>query len=233
MERDHTLSETESARSAAGAGAGYAGSSPRGKRFSVRGTTEALYPGQHKHGGERMPNAKVLSEKQAIVQQLAEKMRSSSAGVFVDYIGTSVATDTEMRRAMRNAGVEYAVIKNTLARFAVEQVGFEALDPILNGPTAMATSSDDPVAAAKIICQYADKKDSTIRVKAGFVDGKVITPEEVKALAELPSKEVLVAQVLGTMIAPLSGLVNVLNANIRGLAVALQAVADKKSEGAA
>ncbi|MBP5165645.1 MAG: 50S ribosomal protein L10 [Oscillospiraceae bacterium] len=180
-----------------------------------------------------MPNAKVLSEKQAAVAQLAERMRSSSAGVFVDYIGTSVATDTEMRRAMRNAGVEYSVIKNTLARFAADQVGFNALDPILNGPTAMATSHDDPVAAAKIICEYADKKDSTIRVKAGFVDGKVITPEEVKALAELPSKDALVAQVLGTMIAPLTGFANVLNANIRGLAVALQAIADKKAEGAA
>lgn len=180
-----------------------------------------------------MPNAKVLSEKQAIVADLAEKMRNSSAGVFVDYIGTSVATDTELRRAMRAAGVEYAVVKNTLLRFAANQVGFEALDPILNGTTAMAVSPSDPVAAAKIICQYADKKDSTIRVKAGFVDGKVISPDEVKALAELPSKEVLVAQVLGTMIAPLTGFVTVLNANIRGLAVALQAIADKKSEGAA
>lgn len=180
-----------------------------------------------------MPNAKVLSEKQAIVANLADKMRNSSAGVFVDYIGTSVAADTEMRRAMRAAGVEYAVIKNTLAGFAAKQVGFEELAPIFNGPTALAVSQDDPVAAAKIICQYADKKDSTIKIKAGFVDGKVISPEEVKALAELPSKEALVAQVLGTMIAPLTGFVTVLNANIRGLAVALQAIADKKSEGAA
>lgn len=180
-----------------------------------------------------MPNAKVLSEKQAIVADLAEKLKNAQGAVFVDYSGTDVATDTEMRRAMRNAGVEYAVVKNTLTRFAVNQIGFEAIDPFLNGPTALAICDSDPVAAAKVICEYANKKDSKITVKVGIVDGKVINADEVKALAELPSKEALIAQVLGTMIAPITGLANVLNANIRGLAVALQAIADKKSEGAA
>lgn len=180
-----------------------------------------------------MPNARVLSEKQAIVAALAEKLQGSQGGVFVDYSGTDVAHDTEMRRAMRAAGVDYAVVKNTLTRLAANQVGFEALDPILNGPTALAVSHDDPVAAAKIICEYANKKDSTLKIKAGFVDGKVISPEEVQALSELPSKEALVAQVLGTMMAPVTSFATVLNANIRGLAIALQAIADKKSEGAA
>lgn len=180
-----------------------------------------------------MPNAKVLSEKQAIVADLAEKLKNAQGAVFVDYSGTDVATDTEMRRAMRSAGVEYAVVKNTLTRFAVNQIGFEAIDPFLNGPTALAICDSDPVAAAKVICEYANKKDSKITVKVGIVDGKVINADEVKALAELPSKEALIAQVLGTMIAPITGLANVLNANIRGLAVALQAIADKKSEGAA
>ncbi len=180
-----------------------------------------------------MPNARVLSEKQAIVADLVEKFRSAQGGVFVDYTGTTVAADTEMRRALRAAGVEYAVVKNTLTRIAANQVGFEALDPILNGPTAMAVCQSDPVAAAKIICEYANKKDSTIKIKAGFVDGKVISVEEVQALSELPSKEALVAQVLGTMMAPVTSFATVLNANIRGLAVALQAIADKKSEGAA
>ncbi len=180
-----------------------------------------------------MPNARVLSEKQAIVAELAEKFRTAQGGVFVDYTGTTVAADTEMRRALRAAGVEYAVVKNTLTRIAANQVGFEALDPTLNGPTAMAVCQNDPVAAAKIICEYADKKDSTIKIKAGFVDGKVISAEEVKALSELPSKEALVAQTLGTMMAPVTSFVTVLNASIRGLAVALQAIADKKSEGAA
>ncbi len=134
-----------------------------------------------------------------------------------------------MRKAMRQAGVEYAVVKNTLTRFAAKNVGFDALDPYLNGTTALAVSAADPVAAAKIINEYAGKKDSKIKIKVGFVSGKIISADEVKALAELPSKEVLIAQVLGTMIAPVSGLANVLNANIRGLAVALQAIADKKS----
>ena len=176
-----------------------------------------------------MPNEKVLNEKKAIVEDLAEKLRSSCAGVFVDYSGTSVAVDTQMRRAMREAGVEYAVVKNTLARFAANKVGFEALDPFLNGPTALAISATDPVAPAKIISEYASKKDSTLKIKVGFVDGKLISDKEIKALAELPPKDVLLAQVLGTMIAPISGLANVLNANIRGLAVVLNAIAEKKS----
>lgn len=180
-----------------------------------------------------MPNARVLSEKQAIVADLADKLRNSQGGVFVDFAGTTVAADTEMRRALRAAGVEYAVVKNTLTRIAANQVGFEELDPILNGSTAMAVCKSDPVAAAKIICEYANKKDSTIKIKAGFVDGKVISAAEVQALSELPSKEALVAQVLGTMMAPVTSFATVLNANIRGLAVALQAIADKKSEGAA
>ena len=180
-----------------------------------------------------MPNARVLSEKQAVVAELAEKLKNAQGGVLVDYSGTSVAVDTEMRRAMRNAGVEYAVVKNTLTKLAINQVGFEALDDVLNGPTALAISHDDPVAAAKVICEYANKKDSTLKVKGGFVDGKVISAAEVQALSELPSKEALVAQVLGTMVAPLTGFVTVLNGNIRGLAVALKAIADKKSEGAA
>ena len=180
-----------------------------------------------------MPNARVLSEKQAVVAELVEKLKNAQGGVLVDYTGTSVAMDTEMRRAMRNAGVEYAVVKNTLTKLAINQVGFEALDDVLNGPTALAISHDDPVAAAKVICEYANKKDSILKVKGGFVDGKVISSAEVQALSELPSKEALVAQVLGTMVAPLTGFVTVLNANIRGLAVALKAIADKKSEGAA
>jgi large subunit ribosomal protein L10 len=175
-----------------------------------------------------MPNEKTLNEKKAVVAQLAEKLKGA-AGVLVDYSGITVAEDTEMRRAMRAAGVDYSVVKNTMMRFAVKKVGFEALEAHLNGTTALAVSAEDPVAAARLINEYAGKKDAKIRIKAGFVNGKIITEAEVKALANLPSKEVLVAQMLGTMIAPVSGLVNVLNANIRGLAVAIQAIADKKS----
>ena len=175
-----------------------------------------------------MPSPKILSEKQEIVKALAEKLDGSVAGVLVDYKGTDVALDTEMRRKMREAGVEYTVIKNTMLRFASREIGLEDLEPFLEGPTALAIHTDDPVAPAKLVFSFVGK-DKPMQVKVGFVDGKVITAQEVEALSKLPAKEVLVAQVLGTMMAPISGLANVLNANIRGLAVVLQAIADKKS----
>ena len=150
------------------------------------------------------------------------------SGVLVDYKGTDVATDTEMRRKMREAGVDYTVTKNTMIRFATVDTYLADLLPFLEGPTALALHTEDPVAPAKLVHAYVGK-DKPMQVKAGFVDGKIISAAEVEALSKLPAKEVLVAQVLGTMIAPISGLANVLNANIRGLAVALQAIADKKS----
>jgi len=175
-----------------------------------------------------MPSAKILSEKQELVRQLTEKLNGSVAGVLVDYKGTDVTTDTEMRRKMREAGVEYAVIKNTMLRFSSTEAGLEEIHPFLEGPTALAIHTEDPVAAAKVVHAYVGK-DKPMQVKVGFVDGKVISAAEVEALSKLPAKEVLVAQVLGTMVAPITGLATVLNANIRGLAVALQAIADKKS----
>ena len=175
-----------------------------------------------------MPSEKILGEKQQLVKDLAEKLGGSVAGVLVDYKGTNVETDTEMRRKMREAGVEYAVIKNTMLRFATAEVELNELHQFLEGPTALAIHTDDPVAPAKLIFDYVGK-DKPMQVKAGFVDGKFITAEQVEALSKLPDKEVLVAQVLGTMIAPISGLATVLNANIRGLAVALQAIADQKA----
>ena len=134
-----------------------------------------------------MANAKVLQEKQAVVETLAEKMQKASAGVFVDYKGITVAEDTELRGTMRKSEVEYSVVKNTLTRFAVQKVGMEALDPILHGTTALALSYTDPVAPAKIISEFAKKMGGKkFVVKAGFVDGKVLSVEEVSALAELP-----------------------------------------------
>jgi large subunit ribosomal protein L10 len=177
-----------------------------------------------------LPNAKVLKEKQAIVAELAEKMRTASAGVLVDYKGINVENDTKLRRELRTVGVEYSVVKNTLTRFAAREVGFDALDEHLSGTTALAISPSDPVAAAKILCEFAKKNDK-FKIKAGFVDGKLITAAEVKDLAELPSREVLVAKVLGSLNAPLTSFVNVLNGNLRGLAVALNAILEQKSGG--
>lgn len=177
-----------------------------------------------------MPNAKVLSEKQAIVAALTEKLQNSAAGVIIDYKGITVAEDTALRVEMRKNGVEYFVIKNTLARFAVKDANLEGLIPVLEGTSSLAICEGDPVAAAKVVAEFSKKMNGEkFLIKAGFVDGKVITPEEVKALAELPSKEVLVATVLGTLMAPVRGLVTVLDANISGLARVMQAIADKKA----
>ena len=177
-----------------------------------------------------MPNAKVLSEKQAIVAELVEKLNNASAGVLVDYKGITVAQDTALRVEMRKNGVDYFVAKNTLMRFAVKEAGLEDLIPVLEGTTSIALCEGDPVAAAKVVAEFSKKmKDEKFIIKSGFVDGKVISVDEVKALAELPSKEILVATVLGTLIAPIRGLATVLEANISGLARVVQAIADQKA----
>ena len=176
-----------------------------------------------------MPNAKVLEQKKAIVAELAQKMQDAKSGVLVDYKGISVAADTKLRKEMREAGVEYGVVKNTLTRFAANQVGWNELDPVLNGTTSLAMSMTDPVLPAKILNDFIKKNKNVIRIKAGFVEGKLIDEAGVVALAELPSREVLVAKVLGGFNAPITGFVGVLNANLRGLVVALNAVAEKKA----
>ena len=158
-----------------------------------------------------MPNAKVLSEKQAIVASLTEKIQGSAAGVLVDYKGITVAEDTALRAELRKNNVEYAVVKNTLLRFAVNNCGMNELDDLLNGTTSLAICQDDPVAPARVINDFAKKLNDKFEIKGGFMDGKVMSLPEVMALAEIPPLPVLRAQVLGTMLAPISGLACVLN----------------------
>ena len=179
-----------------------------------------------------MPNAKILSEKQAIVAELTEKFQNAAGGVLVDYKGLTVEEDTALRVEMRKNGVDYFVVKNTLARFAVKNAGMEELVDVLKGTTSIAICESDPVAAARVVSEFSKKMaaQEKFTVKAGFVDGKVIDPAGVKALADLPSREVLVATVLGTLIAPIRGLATVLDANISGLARVVQAIADQKGE---
>jgi len=177
---------------------------------------------------EVLPSEKTLQSKQQIVKELSQKIKDAKAMVFVDYRGLTVEQDTEMRAALRKAGVEYRVVKNTLTRFAAKENGLEELTPYLNGPTSVALSSTDPVAPAKVIAEYA-KKYEALELKVGVVEGKIIDVKGINALAELPSREVLIAKVLGGFNAPISGLVNVLNGNIRGLVVALNAIAEKKA----
>ncbi len=157
-----------------------------------------------------MPNAKVLSEKQAIVADLTNKLQNAAAGVLVDYKGITVAEDTALRAELRKNNVEYAVVKNTLLQFAVNNCGMNELDELLNGATALAICHDDPVAPARTVNDFAKKIDGRFEIKGGFMDGKAMPLNEVMALAEIPPLPVLQAQVLGTMLAPISGLACVL-----------------------
>ena len=175
-----------------------------------------------------MPSNKVLEQKKQVVAELTEKVKAAQSIVFADYRGLTVEQDTELRNALRAAGVEYKVVKNTLTSLAVKQNGLEGLDPYLNGPTSMALSSTDAVAPAKVLSDYAKKFDK-LELKVGVVEGKLIDLEGIKALAELPSREVLIAKVLGGFNAPISGFVNVLYGNMRGLVVALNAIAEQKA----
>ena len=158
-----------------------------------------------------MPNAKVLSEKQAIVAALTERIKNASSGVFVDYKGINVAQDTELRTELRKNDVEYSVIKNTLTRFALDDCGLKEIDPILNGTTSLATSTGDPIAPFRIISDYSKKLNDVFNIKAAFMDGKVLSESEIAEISALPSKEALYSQVFGTMLAPITSLAVVLN----------------------
>ena len=157
-----------------------------------------------------MPNAKVLSEKQAIVAALTERIKNASAGVFVDYRGINVAQDTELRTELRKNDVEYSVIKNTLTRFALDDCGLKEIDPILNGTTSLATSTGDPIAPFRIISDYSKKLNDVFNIKAAFMDGKVLSESEIAEISALPSKEALYSQVFGTLLAPITSLAVVL-----------------------
>ena len=170
----------------------------------------------------KMPNAKVLSEKKAIVAALEEQLKGASSGVLVDYKGITVAEDTALRAELRQNDVQYAVVKNTLVRFALDSAGLKELDGVLNGTTSLATSAGDPIAPMRVVNKYAKQLgEGKFNIKGGFMDGKVISLEEIMALAELPSKEVLLSQTLGMLLAP-----------ITSLAVVLKAIAEKNGEPA-
>lgn len=175
-----------------------------------------------------MPSEKVLKEKQRLVEELSQRLQGSVAGVLVDYRGINVADDTKLRKELRESGVEYSVVKNNLLRLALPKAGLDGLENVLEGTTALATSEKDPVAAAKVLCKFAEGKKDFFNVKAGFVEGGVLDSKRVEALAKLPSREELIAKTLGSLNAPIYGLVTVLNGNIRGLAVVLNAIAEKK-----
>ena len=166
-----------------------------------------------------MPN---IEEKAQVVAEIKEKLQSSSGVVIADYRGLTVSQVTQLRAQLRQAGVEYRVLKNTMVSRAAHEVGIEGLDSYLEGPTAVAFSAD-PVAPAKVLADFA-KTVKTFAIKGGVVEGKVVDMAGIKTLAELPSREVLLAQVLRGMQAPLTGMANVLQGPIRKMGYALEEV---------
>ncbi len=163
-----------------------------------------------------MPNAKVLSDKKAAVEELTDKIKKATAGVIVDYKGITVEEDTNLRRECRENSVDYAVVKNTMLRFAFNNTGLGDLDDLLHGTTSLALG-DDPVTPARIMADYAKKLDGKFEIKGGFMDGKPVDLPTIQSLAAIPPLPILRAQVLGTMLAP-----------ITGLAVVLKQIAEQK-----
>lgn len=159
-----------------------------------------------------MPSEKVLQAKKQVVADLVEKIKAAPAGVLVNYIGINVEDDTKLRRELREANVDYTVVKNTLLRFAFNELGITELDEQFNGTTALAISREDPMAAARIICKYAKQIEGDVfSVKAGFMDGAAIDAATVNEIAAIPPKEVLIAKMLGSLNSPIASLAMVLN----------------------
>lgn len=165
-----------------------------------------------------MPSQKVLELKKAQVEALKERLGSACAGVLVNYEGINVADDTKLRKELREAGVQYSVIKNTIINLALDGTAYEGMKEVLSGTTAIATSAEDSVAAARILSNYANDHEN-FKIKAGFLDGEVVDLATIDSLAKLPTRDVLLATVC-----------NAFNAPIASLARVLQAVVDKDGE---
>lgn len=164
-----------------------------------------------------------LKAKEAAVSEIQEKMQQAQSVVFVDYRGLTVEEVTNLRCKMRDAGVEYKVIKNTMIQRAADKEGIEGLNSILEGPTAVAFGMKDPVSPAKILVDFAKDTKKT-EIKGGVLDGKTIDVDGVKYLASLPSKEELLAKMMGSLNAPVTGLVMALSGVMRNLVCALNAI---------
>lgn len=157
-----------------------------------------------------MPSAKILELKKAEVSKLAEAFKNAQTLIVANYRGLTVAQDTELRKALRDAGVHYKVVKNTMATLAVREAGIEGLEEVFNGPTAVAYSDNDPVAPAKVIKDFS-KKFELLEIKGGATEGKAIGLDVVERLAAIPSRETLLTQLVFTLASPISGLARVIN----------------------
>ena len=169
-----------------------------------------------------MPSKSILEQKQQAVAELAAQLKTSTAGVLVNYEGINVADDTKLRKELREAGVSYAVQKNTMIRIAMHNIGYDQFDSVLEGTTAIAICENDQTVAARILGEFAEKSNGKFSLKAGFVDGEFYDADGVKALSKIPSKDILLAQLVGSLQGPM-----------QKLAATLQALVDKKNEEAA
>lgn len=170
---------------------------------------------------------KQIAAKALIVDELAEKLQKAQSVILYDYIGLNVAQVTELRNKFRAAGVEYRVVKNTTILRAANKLGIEGLEPHLHGTTALAFGYDDPVAPAKVLTEFIKSVKKT-DIKVGLLEGKVLDKAGVNALANLPSREELIAKMLGSMNAPITGAVMVMSGVMRAFVVALNAVKEQK-----
>ena len=167
--------------------------------------------------------------KKQVVEEIKGKIQDAKSVVLVKFSGLTVAEDTAFRREFRKNNVEYKVYKNTLVRKAFNDLGVTAFDEDLNGPTSVAFGADE-TGASKVVMDAVKKYDKKVTVKSAYVDGGRVDENGVKALAAMPSKEELIAKMLGSMQAPISNFVGVLSAIPRGLVIALSEIAKKKAE---
>ncbi len=177
-----------------------------------------------------MPSEKVLEAKKAQVVEIIEAIKGATTGVLVDYRGLTVEEDTKLRNDLRAAGVRYFVVKNTLLRLAANETGLSELDSILHGPTAIALS-EDAVAPAKVISDFA-KDNEKFEIKSGFMDGKVLSMDEISQLAKTPNKETLIAKMMGSLNSPISGLARLLSTIAEGGVEISDLIAKKAAEAA-
>jgi len=168
-----------------------------------------------------------IEEKQKVIKEIEQKLENAELVVFTDYRGINVEEMTDLRNRLRVPGVEYKVLKNTMTEFALQNLGYEDVISHIEGPNAVLFSNEDPVGPAKTIFEFI-KEYKKLEVKIGILEGQTISAEKIKSLAELPSREVLLGQVVGTMQAPISSFVYVLNANLTGLVRALEQVREKR-----
>lgn len=167
----------------------------------------------------KMASETILQSKKEAVNELSAKLKEAKSAVLVDYIGINVADDTKLRRDLREAGVTYSVVKNSILHFAAKDAGYEGIDEFLSGSTAIATCEDE-IAAAKVLGKFSRESTSNYTIKCGFMDGKLMSADEVMALSKIPGKEAL-----------LTGIACALNMPIKGVVLALKAVADKGNAG--